>query len=169
MKQLGRFTEKLVDGFSTIGGVFSQIVAALMMLLITADVVGRYFFKSPTYVAGELSGYFLVAITFLALGQTQKMGRHLRVDIIFTWLSQKQGKVLEFVASILSLAFLVWFTWSTTIGAMQTYDMGTRTQTILRTPYWIPQLLLPIGLGIFSLQMIVNTVKQAMSFGSLKT
>jgi TRAP-type C4-dicarboxylate transport system permease small subunit len=131
------------------------------------DVIGRYVFSRPTYVADELSGYFLVAITFLALGQTQKLGKHLRVDILFSRLSKKKGAWLTLFTSILSLAFLIWFTWSTSVSAMQTYEIGTRKQTILATPYWVPQLLLPIGLCIFSLQLIVSIVQQAKSLRTM--
>lgn len=154
---------KMVGQISTVGGGISQVVAGLMMLLITVDVIGRQVFGQPTYVADELSGYFLVAITFLALGQTQKLGKHLRVDIIFSKISKRNAAVLILVTSIISLGFLIWFTWSTSISAMQTYEMGTRTQTVLRTPYWVPEMLLPVGLGVFALQMIVSVVHQARS------
>ena len=161
MKQFVSFLSRLIGSISTVGGAFSQVVAGLMMLLITVDVIGRQFFRRPTYVADELSGYFLVAITFLALGQTEKLGKHLRVDIIFSWLSKKQGTWLTFVCSIISLGFIAWFAWSTAVSAKQTFDIGTHKQTILGTPYWIPELLLPVGLSIFALQLLVSISQQA--------
>ena len=167
MKQFISYLSRLIGGLSNFGGALSQVVAFLMMLLITVDVIGRYAFSRPTYVADELSGYFLVAITFLALGQTQRLGKHLRVDILFSRLPKKKGAWLTLFTSILSLVFLIWFTWSTAVSAMQTYDMGTRKQTILATPYWIPELLLPVGLCIFSLQMIVSIVQQARSLRTI--
>jgi len=161
MKQFISHIGKAIGGISALGGAFSQVAAGLMMLLITVDVIGRQFFGRPTYVADELSGYFLVAITFLALGQTEKLRRHLKVDIIFSWLSKKKGAWLTLICSIISLGFIVWFTWSTAVSAKQSFDIGTHKQTGLGTPYWIPELLLPVGLGIFALQLIVSITQQA--------
>lgn len=163
MKRFISFLGKHIGKISSVGGAISQVVAGLMMLLIAVDVIGRQVFSRPTYVADELSGYFLVAITFLALGQTEKLGKHLRVDIIFSWLSKKNASRLTLICSVISLAFIVWFTWSTAVAAAQTYQIGTRKQTILGTPYWIPELLLPVGLGIFTLQMVVSIAQQIKS------
>src|SRR4030042_16507 len=120
MKRFLSFIGRVIRGISAVGGGISQVVAGLMMLLITVDVIGRQFLGRPTYVADELSGYFLVAITFLALGQTEKLGKHLRVDIVFSRLSKRNAAVLILITSIISLGFLIWFTWSTSISAMQT-------------------------------------------------
>ena len=107
---------------------------------------------------------FLVAVIFLALGQTQKLGKHMVVTVLTSRLSPMNRKWLEMATSILSLAFVVWFTWSTLVATIQAYALETCSLGTLHTPYWIPKLLLPLGLSVFILQLTTKVVKQARSW-----
>lgn len=140
----------------------------LMVLLITVDVFGRYVFSRPTYVADELSGYFLVVIIFLSVAQTQKKGKHVISTALTSRLLPSKRKWLEISTSIMSLAFIVWFAWRAAVVTHQSYVMNTTTITILHTPYWIPQLLLPIGLSMFALQLTVHIVKTIMAWRTIE-
>lgn len=165
-RKLFSYFESFADTSSSVGSKVSLVVLFAMMSLITVDVIGRYFFDRPTYVADELSGYFLVAVTFLALGQTQKLGKHMTVTALTSHLPPRNRKWLEMATSILSLAFVVWFTWSTVLATMQAYALGTCSLGVLGTPYWIPKLLLPLGLSVFALQLATKVAKQIRSWGT---
>lgn len=143
-------------------------ILLIMVLLITVDVIGRYFFSQPTYVADELSGYFLVVIIFLSVAQTQKKGKHVISTALTSRLPLSKRKWLEISTSIMSLAFIVWFAWRTAVAAHESYVLGTATITNLHTPYWIPQLLLPIGLTMFALQLTVHIVKTIMAWRTIE-
>ena len=143
-------------------------ILLLMVVLITVDVLGRYFFSRPTYVADELSGYFLVVIIFLSLAQTQKKGRHVISTALTSRLLLSKRKWLEISTSIVSLAFIVWFAWRTAVAAHESYVLETITITTLHTPYWIPQLLLPIGLSMFALQLTAHVVKTIMAWRTIE-
>lgn len=132
------------------------VILFLMMLLIVVDVIGRYFFDSPTYVADEISGYALVAIVFLAVANTQRLGKHMVVTVVTTHLSSTKRKWLELSTNIISLSFLIWFTWSTTMGVLESYNLQSVSHGVINTPYWIPKLLLPIGLSLFSMQIFLQ-------------
>ena len=158
----------LIDTFSLIGNRIAVVVLSLMVLLITADVIGRYFFSRPTYVAVELAGYFLVAIIFLALAQTQKKGKHVISTALTSRLPPSKRKWIEISTSNLSLVFIVWFAWKTAVAAHQSYVLETTTISTLHTPYWIPQVLLPIGLSLFALQFTVHIVKLIMAWRTIE-
>ncbi len=149
----------LIDTSSFIGNRVAISILSIMVLLITIDVIGRYFFDRPTYVADELSGYFLVVIIFLSLAQTQKKGKHVISTALTSRLRYGKRKWLELSTSIISLAFITWFAWKTAEGAHQSYILETTTITPLHTPYWIPQLLLPIGLSLFALQLAAHIAR----------
>ena len=149
----------IIDTSSYLGNRIAISILSIMVLLITIDVMGRYFFSRPTNIADELSGYFLVVIIFLSLAQTQKKGKHVIASVLTSRLSSNQRKWLEVSTSIVSLVFIVWFVWNTAIGAHRSYILETTTITNLHTPYWIPQLLLPIGLSMFAMQLTVHIVQ----------
>ena len=166
VRKLYSYFELFTDTSSSVGSKVSMVILFAMMSLITVDVIGRYFFDRPTYVADELSGYFLVAVTFLALGQTQKLGKHMTVTALTSHLPPRNRKRLEMATSILSLAFVIWFTWSTVLATIQAYTLWTCSLGVLGTPYWIPKLLLPLGLSVFALQLTTKVAKQIKSWGT---
>jgi TRAP-type C4-dicarboxylate transport system permease small subunit len=158
----------LIDTASLVGNRIALSILSIMVALITVDVIGRYFFDRPTYLADELSGYFLVVIIFLSLAQTQKKGKHVISTALTSRLVPSKRKWLDISTSILSLVFIIWFAWRTAIAAHQSYVLETTTITLLHTPYWIPQILLPIGLSLFALQLTVHIVKLIMSWRTIE-
>jgi len=155
-----------VDKIASLGGAISALLLVLMMLLITTDVLGRYFFSKPTYVADELSGYALVAITFLALSQTEKLNKHMRVTSLVSQLSPKIRKWLGLITAILTLLFAIWFTWSTSVTVIQIHKQGIISLSIMHTPQWTVHTLLPIGLSMFVLASISNITKRILSWST---
>lgn len=151
--------QSVINAASLFGTKLGTVILYLMVSLITVDVIGRFFFDRPTYVADELSGYSLVAIIFLSLAQVQKEKRHIVSGVLIDRLKPDKRKWLEISTYTIALAFVVWFTWSTATATIQSYVLGTSTQTILRTPYWIPKLMLPLGFGLFALQLAMDIVK----------
>jgi TRAP-type C4-dicarboxylate transport system permease small subunit len=153
---------------SFIGNRISISILSIMVALITVDVIGRYFLNRPTYIADELSGYFLVVIIFLSLAQTQKKGKHVIATVLTSRLSPGKSRWLEISTTMISFAFIVWFAWRTALAVHQSYVLETTTITTLHTPYWIPQLLLPIGLSMFALQLLVHVVQLISLRGTIE-
>ena len=76
-QSLGHVFDFIVRTSSLIGNVGGSILIAGMLLLITIDVLGRYFLGMTTYVAGEISGYLLVGVCTLGLVYTQRKGANI--------------------------------------------------------------------------------------------
>ena len=67
-------TQKKKRSLSTYLSYIGNIALALMMLLTTADVLGRYFFNAPVLGAYEITEYLMLIMvfSFLALAQSRK-------------------------------------------------------------------------------------------------
>lgn len=159
-KQFQHLLVMFVEKSSSVGALVAGGFIFLILLLVLVDVLVRYLFNISTYVSYEISSFALVGVTFLALGQIQKLDKHVKVDILVSRLSLRYRTWLTVVADILSLAFVSWFTWESAIAAIRSYTLETTYQSMLQTPLWIPHLLLPIGLGVLGLQMICQIVKK---------
>lgn len=60
----------------------ASLACLAMMVVIVADVGGRFFFNRPIMGVLTLTEmYLMVAVVFLALPKTQRTGGHLRVDV----------------------------------------------------------------------------------------
>jgi TRAP-type C4-dicarboxylate transport system permease small subunit len=142
-----------------------------MTLLITADILGRSLLGKSTLVAAELSGYALVAIVCLALAYTQRSGGHIEITLLTRQLPQKMQELLKLATLSLSVAFMIWFTYATCIPVILKYSQHVRSITFLATPMWIPYLLIPIGLGMMTLELLVELMSKlvAVARGSTDT
>jgi TRAP-type C4-dicarboxylate transport system permease small subunit len=158
--------ERFTNVSSLLGAVGGALIVCSMTGLITVDVLGRYLFDRPTYIADELSGYMLVAITFLGLACTQKAGKHIEITAIIGWLPRKLQVYIKLVTLAVAMGYFTWFTWATSSPVIQNFSMKSTSLTFLHTPLWIPYLLIPIGSVMLVLQLLVDIVKQIATIKS---
>lgn len=149
----------LIDKVSMIFGYISGGFAFLMMVIIGYDVVMRHIFNDPTIWADEVSCYLLVGVTFLGAAYTLTMGGHIHVETLVVKLKPKARKRFEFVTDVLSLAFLVVLTRQGYWLVKDSYVTTKISATLLRTPLYIPQLLLAVGLTWLCLQLLVHILR----------
>ena len=145
--------------------IVGAVILFIMMLLTVADVVGRYFFKSPVQGALELTGLLLVCVASCALAYSQIKKGHIRVELITERLPEKARAILDVVAYFFCLFGSSMITWQTLIRARE-YLLATRgnlTET-LSIPLF-PFLTL-LGLGFLALAL-VSLVDFIQSLGKL--
>jgi TRAP-type C4-dicarboxylate transport system permease small subunit len=148
----------LVNGLTFFGRGVAELGVLGLIALIAVDVFGRYVLLKPTMIADELGGYLLVAISFFGAAYTLRQGMHIRVDILVNYFAIGLRRSLLLATEILGLAYVVLLTWQS--GKLAVMDLVTPSHapTIMRTPMFIPEVLVPIGLGIFALDMLYHIV-----------
>ena len=139
-------------------GALAALVLFLMTLLITVDVIGRQF-GYPTGVAHEFSGYSLVLIVFLGLAYTQRVGKHVEIDVVITRLPQRARRALKLATSCIGIAFIIWLLWTTLQQMIRSYTLGSVSMTLMRTPLWPVKLLIPLGLGLLAMAIMAEIIK----------
>ncbi|MBW1691912.1 MAG: TRAP transporter small permease [Deltaproteobacteria bacterium] len=153
----------IIEKISLIFGYISGGFAFLMMVIIGYDVLMRHIFDDPTIWADEISCYLLVGITFLGAAYTLTMDGHVRIETFTDILGPKTQRYLEYITDVLSLAFLIIFTRQAYWLVKDSWVSVKISATLLRTPLYLPQLLLAIGLTWFSLQMLVHILRRITS------
>ena len=125
----GRFGQVLQITLEGLAG----LVLFAMMLLTTADVIGRYFFNSPVVGAVELTQLMLATIVFLAFPTVTWREQHITVDLLdavfpkrLVWLRQAVINLICSVA-LLIMARRIW------LLAERAVDWGDATE-FLRIP-----------------------------------
>ena len=162
-----KFTSSLSRSFGYIGSYGGAAAVLIMTLLITVDVLGRFFLGQSTGVANEISYYLLAAVIYLGLVHTQRRGKHIRVTILTDRLSTRKRQLVEMLLVTGTSVFMGWLTCLSIFPVMDSYSGNVTSVTPLNTPLWIPRLLLPVGLGMFTIELTINAVKliQARFFG----
>jgi TRAP-type C4-dicarboxylate transport system permease small subunit len=139
-------------------GIFSRYLSYIgnlaiagMMLLTTADVVGRYFFNTPVLGAYEITEYLMLIMvfSFLALAQTDKV--HISVDIVFNRLPAKLQTVLGRVNHALCLVMMIIVSWMGVHHALDLLKTG-EASTLLKIPDYPFAIFLVLGCGFMCIE-----------------
>lgn len=152
----------LIEKVSLFFGYISGGFVLFMMFSIGYDVVMRHIFNAATIWADEVSGYLLVGIAFLGAAYTLTVEGHIRIETLMERLPTKKRQRLEFVTDVLSVAFLVVFTWQMYRLVKDSYVNVSLAPTLVRTPLYLPQLLLAIGLTWLCLQLLAHIVQRTI-------
>lgn len=132
------------------GGVATLAIA----LLVSLDVLLRYFLGRPLLFVDEVASFLQVFVVFGGLAYTFLVGGHVRVDLLTAHLSRPTRAWLRLLTLGLGLAFVLVVTWVTTQSALTAYRYG-RVTAVMLYPIWIPMLLIPAGLLLMAAALVV--------------
>jgi TRAP-type C4-dicarboxylate transport system permease small subunit len=149
---------------------YTALCGAAMMLLICADVFGRYFLRHP--VPGTMhivSYYFMVAFIFLPLANVQLRKEHV-VTLFFTQnLPQIWKDILDLFAQILMFGMFfiaAWYTWH---KALYTLSISEAIEETYRVVTWPVHFYLPIASWALCLQLIIDIADSSLAIIKRKT
>jgi TRAP-type C4-dicarboxylate transport system permease small subunit len=138
------------------GGMFLLIP---MMLITTADVVGRGFFRNPITGAYELSSYLLAVFILLGIAYTYQVGGHVRVTMFVSKLPDRISATVEIITTLLSLFIIAILAW-------QGWVLGWEEKTVseqLRIPELPFRLLVFLAAVSLWLELLIDLVAKTIS------
>ena len=149
------------------------LVAALatfvMMLLTTADAVGRYLFNRPILAAYELTtNYLMVAVVFLAMPYAYREGANIRVTFLVDRLGRTPRLVVDHAVQIVSTAYCAALVFATFQQARHMLGTGTTFAT-LDLPLWPAHVVVAVGLFLTTLMMLLDLREVRKGRSSLLT
>lgn len=139
------------------GGAFaSQIVLLFTALIIFYDVVLRYVFNRPATWVLEISEYMLVFLTFMGLANVQKKKLHIRMDFFYIRYPPGIQKYFDFFFYLIMTLFSSFFFWTSLNKVLIAYQYGSRSNSLLETPLFIPYSIVPLGMFLLIIQSITD-------------
>ena len=145
-KVLGRF-----EKWSTHVAVLSIFT---MMLLTTADAIGRYLFSFPLPGAYEVTEkYLMVIAVYLGASCTYRGGSTIRITLLVDRLPPGVKMGLQVFAQIFSICYGFFLLVPAAQAVLRAYDQKI-TLSSPPLPLWVPFTAIPIGLLLMSLFML---------------
>lgn len=136
---------RIVNAIETVMAWLAAGLLTLTGILLTYEVVARYFFNAPTIWAAELSQLCLIWACPVAMGWALSNGRHIRV----TALTSQMPPRLRQMAEALSLLVILCFSVVVLIYGydifLDSFERGRTTGTMLDLPAWLPEASVPVG------------------------
>jgi tripartite ATP-independent transporter DctM subunit len=117
LEKAARAIERVANPLSRITDSAGRVVLALMMLLITVDVVLRYFLNRPIKGSYELVEFMLVLLVYLGLAYTQTKKGHVSVTLFTAKLPLGQVSVIRSATYLLCLAIFGIISWRCVLQA----------------------------------------------------
>jgi TRAP-type C4-dicarboxylate transport system permease small subunit len=142
----------VVERCNLLLGMISGLGILAMGLILTFEVVSRYFFNAPTIWVQETSIYLYMWTMLAAASYTLQTGKHVHVDLAVERLPARPRLLVEAATSLIGALFCA-------IVSVQAYQMIDATvrfaklsATPLRVPLWIPQTALLMGFVLLTFQ-----------------
>lgn len=150
---------RVVDQVSRLAGAISMILLLAAVLVVCEMIVVRYILNASTIWQTEFVIYSLMAATFVGSPYVLLYHGHVGVDLVPSMSGPRVRFWLEFVGSLISLAFCAVLAWAGWIFLHEAVVGGWRTDTVWSLPLWIPLLPLPLGIGLLCLQYLSEMIK----------
>jgi TRAP-type transport system small permease protein len=150
---------KFVNKLSLWGAYLSALVLVSLTLLILTEIFIRYFFDMSTMIADEYSGYLYLASIFLGLAYTFNENAHIRINILTSKMSKKSNRSIDVLAGLITIIVLGFALYRTILFTYDSYDMEMLSESVSATQLYLTQLVMPLGITIFTLSVLVFVLK----------
>ncbi len=132
-----------------------------LMILAVISVGGRNFANTPLPGYVDWIEQAMPLIAFLGVSYTQRLGGHIRMDILIGRLRGRVLWLVEMFSTIVMLALMLLLVWGTYSHFLRAFDFGaplwSRDSTMdIGLPIWPTKLMVPFGFGVLSLRLALQ-------------
>lgn len=167
---MGRFWSCYSRGLGWVVRAANLISAGcvlILVVLVIADILGRYLLNSPVPMTYEVGSFLMVFIVFLGLAYTQRMGAHIRVEFLTLRLSPRVRAILDIVASTLGLLLYATIVYQSFIWARASWQVGDYVAGLINIPRWPSQFVVPLGAALLCLQFLADVGQRVAELRTL--
>lgn len=140
---------RATDVVTSAAAVVAGLALILLMLLTTADVVGRYFFNSPINGVFDLTHFAMSIMVYLGLGYCGWRGAHVVIELLYDRLPKAARRVLNRVTNLAGCILFGLICWRTAVQSIDIREMGEASQ-MLEIPLFPLYGLVAFGSGLFA-------------------
>lgn len=147
-----------VAALSTLAGWCSAGMIVAAVALTCQMIFVRFVLNQSTVWQTEAVIYLAIAATLVGLPYVQRLRGHVNVDLIPLALPPKARYVMCVITLSVSIAMVAVLLYYGFEHWHLTYERNWKSDTIWGVRLWIPYLALPVGFGLFLLQLIADLV-----------
>jgi TRAP-type mannitol/chloroaromatic compound transport system permease small subunit len=138
-------------------------MGAVMMFIVSYEVVMRYVFNRPTSWAFEVNESILCIYAALAGGYTLLRKGHVNVEIVYSRFGMRTRMVIDILTSFLFFGFIIVLLWQTWDMAFDSLMLGERSEGVLGLPLYPAKIAIVIGVILILFQGFANFVRNIIA------
>ncbi|MGR5176400.1 TRAP transporter small permease subunit [Vibrio parahaemolyticus] len=141
--------------FESLLNLIAGLVIISLVALATVNILGRWLFSAP------ISGYIdwveqaMAFIAFLGIAYTQRLGGHIRMDIVIGRMHGRWLWFTELLTTLLMLLVTVVLIYGSYLHFWRAYSIGDSSLDI-NLPTWPAKLVVPVALTVLALRLILQ-------------
>jgi len=157
LSRLDRALFRMETALALIGG----LAVFGLMLLAVVSVSGRNMFNQPLRGYVDWIEQAMPLIAFIGIAYTQRLGGHIRMDILVGKLKGRPLWLAEFVTTLIMLIFMLLLVWGSWAHFQRSFDFGSplwsRDSSLdIRLPMWPAKLIVPVAFSVLSLRLFLQ-------------
>ena len=151
--------QRVVTWLNELTAVFAALAIASAGLILTWEVIGRYFLAIPSDWQDELSAMLLIGATFASAAWTQARRGHVAIDAIGHILPPGIDRIRRRAADIIACLFCAYFAFKSFELFREAWDEGHTTPSAWGSPLWIPYGSMAIGTALLAIQQAIQAIR----------
>ena len=149
---------RAVAAISTFAGWVSATMIVTAVAITCQMIWVRFVLNQSTIWQTEAVVYLVISATLIGLPYVQRLRGHVNVDLVpmaFPGGLRRGLAILVLALSIVVVAVMLWYGFELWHFA---WDRNWRSDSVWGPPLWIPYLAIPVGLGLFLLQLVADFI-----------
>ena len=145
-------------------GYLASALFIAIGFIVSYEVIMRYLFNSPTIWVNEVSRFFQIWATYLALTYSFHKQDFIRITVIYDRLNETGKKILDFISFIFIIifsCFVVYYGW---LIAYDSLKVGRTSSTILDVPSFLTELAIPLCFAFLVISVILEAIRYIRNF-----
>jgi TRAP-type C4-dicarboxylate transport system permease small subunit len=147
---------KLIGWISQVCGWLAAFMVLAAVGITCQMIFVRFILNESTIWQTEAVTYLMIAATMIGLPYVQYLRGHVNVDLFPMMLPMGARKLLAVITSALALLIVGAMLWHGYHFWFEAWDWGETSNTPWNPRLWIPYLVLPVGFGLYLLQLIAD-------------
>ena len=153
---------RLIDALNDRLGRLANWLVLAACLISAGNAMSRYAFDLSSNAWLEVQWYLFAAIVMFGASYTLRVNEHVRVDIVYTHLSERGKEWLDLLGTAIflvpSMLVIAWYSWPFFAQSYAVGEISGNAGGLLR---WPVKILVPIGFTLVALQGISEIIKRA--------
>jgi C4-dicarboxylate transporter DctQ subunit len=153
---------KVIGAIETGAARLAAVLFTLTGVLISYEVIARYFFNAPTIWAAEISQLCLIWGSLLSMAWVLSQRRHIRVTALTDLMPDRVRAGMEVVSTLIVAVFSAVTLWYGFQIFAHSFVKGRTSGTMLDMPMWIIEVSVPVGFALL-LVATINALRKALA------
>lgn len=147
--------DRLFYRLESVLGLAGGVVILLLVLLATANILGRWFFDLPVQGYIDWVEQAMAFMAFMGLSFTQRDGGHIRMDILVGQLKGRYLWFVELLTCLIMLGLTILLAWGSYKHFWRAFENGD-TSFDIGLPTWPAKLVVPVAFAILALRLVMQ-------------